>query len=87
MAKTVDVVNLTGADMNAMGGSANSVPAWSRKDNLTFLDAEIGIVIDTLKVCIIKSTANEVEHRYGAKLMKRTPPYSALAPGLKDQGT
>jgi len=87
VAKVVDVINLSNADMAAFGGSAVTVPAYSRVNGITITDVGLGTALDTLNACVIKSTANEVQQRYAAKMLKRTAPYQTLAPGLKDQGT
>jgi hypothetical protein len=86
VAKVVDVINLSNADMASFGGSAVTVPAFSRVDAITVTDAGLGTAVDTLLCAVVKSTASEVQKRYAAKMLKRTPPYQTLAPGLKDQG-
>jgi len=75
MAKVVDILNLTAADMVAVGGSATTVPAYSRVDGVTLLDAEFGVAFDTLGLAMIKSANTEQQKRLAGRMLKRTSPY------------
>jgi hypothetical protein len=81
VAKVVDIMNLTGAELTDVNAGGTDIPAYTRVDSVTLTDTELGTLLDSNKVALIKSTCDAQEHHAAGVMMDDREPYlrNALA--------